>query len=536
MNKPLALALSLALAPGLLIGNAQAATIVPVNMDPAGQGLNDPTPAAPVGGNPGTTVGEQRRIAYQFAADLWGAILESGPPVNVQASFQPLSCTATSGVLGSAGATTVHRDFEGALLPATWYGGALANALFGEDLDPATNEINSRFNANLGSPGCLEASGWYYGLDGNTPSGRINFLDVVMHEIGHGLGFQGFTSLASGAPFLGFPDVYGTNVRDNASGQAWNALSNAGRAAAVVGGQLVWTGANVTDQAPVALGPLVNLIASGTLSANYEYGTAQFGPAATPANFSGNVVLANDGSATPTFSCQASPAGAYAGQVAIVDRGGCAFEIKVRFAQDAGATAVIVANNAAGVIGMAGDASVEATIPSLMVSQADGNAIKGALPGVSVALGEVPGRLAGADAAGRARLYAPAALATGSSFSHYDVSHSPNALMEPAISADLDSNLRLDLTPALYQDEGWPTNTGNAFMGSCDTFVPVLQEGGLVVGANVQAQNNVCLNYSDSKGEYVQCMTDYRNRLQEQGLLERRFSGRIVSCAARTRF
>ena len=50
MNKPLALALSLALAPALLIGNAQAATIVPVNMDPAGQGLNDPTPAAPVGG------------------------------------------------------------------------------------------------------------------------------------------------------------------------------------------------------------------------------------------------------------------------------------------------------------------------------------------------------------------------------------------------------------------------------------------------------------------------------------------------------
>ena len=131
---------------------------------------------------------------------------------------------------------------------------------------------------------------------------------------------------------------------------------------------------------------------------------------------------------------------------------------------------------------------------------------------------------------------APAALATGSSFSHYDVSHSPNALMEPAISADLDSNLRLDLTPALYQDEGWSTNSGNAFMGNCDTFVPVLQEGGLVVGANVQAQNNVCLNYSDSKGEYVQCMTDYRNRLQEQGLLEQRFNGRIVSCAARTRF
>ena len=79
-------------------------------------------------------------------------------------------------------------------------------------------------------------------------------------------------------------------------------------------------------------------------------------------------------------------------------------------------------------------------------------------------------------------------------------------------------------------------STGNAFMGSCDTFVPVLQEGGLVVGANVQAQNNVCLNYSDNKDDYVDCMAQYRNRLQSQGLLEQRFSGRIVSCAARTRF
>lgn len=536
MNKPLALALSLAVASALAIGSAQAATIVPVNMDPAGQGLNDPTPAAPVGGNPGTTVGEQRRIAYQFAADLWGAILESGPTINVQASFVPQSCTATSGVLGSAGTTTVHRDFEGALLPGTWYGAALANALFGADLDAVNNEINSRFNANLGTPGCLENSGWYYGLDGNTPQGRINFLDVVMHEIGHGLGFQGFTSLANGAPFLGFPDVYGSNVRDNASGQPWNALSNAGRAAAAVGGQLVWTGANVTDQAPVALGPLVNLVASGTLSANYEYGTAQFGPPATSANFNGQVVRVNDGSASPSLGCQASPAGAYAGRVALVDRGVCAFEIKARFAQDAGATAVLVANNVAGVINMAADPTVDATIPALMVSLADGTAIKAALPGVAVTLGEVPGRLAGADAAGRARLYAPAALAQGSSFSHYDVSHSPNALMEPSINADLDANLRLDLTPALYQDEGWRTNAGNAFMGSCDTFVPVLQEGGLIVGANVQAQNNVCLNYSSNKGQYQQCMANYRDRLQAQGLLEPRFSGRIVSCAARTRF
>src|SRR5688500_16298276 len=116
MNKTL-----LALALTLASGTAFASTITPVNLDPAGSGLNDPTAAAPIGLNPGTTVGEQRRIAYQFAADLWGAVLNSDIEVRVGASFQPLSCDATGGVLGSAGATQIFRDFEGAPLEETWY-------------------------------------------------------------------------------------------------------------------------------------------------------------------------------------------------------------------------------------------------------------------------------------------------------------------------------------------------------------------------------------------------------------------------------
>lgn len=163
---------------GLLVAaTAHAAVITPLNRDPAGSGLNDPTAAAPVGGNPGTTIGEQRRIAYQFAADLWGAVLQSNVEIRVAASFQPLSCTATAGVLGSAGPWHVFREFDNAPLAGAWYHSALADAFAGEDLaagEPAPDDIdiNSRFNANLGTPGCLQASGWYYGLDGNTPGGR----------------------------------------------------------------------------------------------------------------------------------------------------------------------------------------------------------------------------------------------------------------------------------------------------------------------------------------------------------------------------
>jgi hypothetical protein len=48
------------------------ATIVIQNGDAPGVGFNDTTPAAPAGGNNGTTVGEQRLIAFQAAASIWG--------------------------------------------------------------------------------------------------------------------------------------------------------------------------------------------------------------------------------------------------------------------------------------------------------------------------------------------------------------------------------------------------------------------------------------------------------------------------------
>jgi len=60
-----------ALAATLLAGPLHAATITIVNADGAGEGFNDPTPAAPVGGNPGTTVGAQRLYVFQYAASIW---------------------------------------------------------------------------------------------------------------------------------------------------------------------------------------------------------------------------------------------------------------------------------------------------------------------------------------------------------------------------------------------------------------------------------------------------------------------------------
>ncbi len=127
-----------------------AATITIVNNDGPGEGFNDPTPAAPVGGNAGATVGAQRLIAFQHAANIWGATLTSVVTIEVRANFDPLSCNAGGAVLGSAGPLLVWRDFAGAPLAGHWYHSALANRIFGADLSPAPTdyEIATTFNVN----------------------------------------------------------------------------------------------------------------------------------------------------------------------------------------------------------------------------------------------------------------------------------------------------------------------------------------------------------------------------------------------------
>ena len=66
--KLISLAAILVLSTGLAAMSANAATIIIENNDGPGEGFNDPTPAAPVGGNLGATLGTQRLIAFAHAA------------------------------------------------------------------------------------------------------------------------------------------------------------------------------------------------------------------------------------------------------------------------------------------------------------------------------------------------------------------------------------------------------------------------------------------------------------------------------------
>jgi len=242
---PVLLALALVLTPCTLARLAQAATVTVVNLDGPGEGFNDPTPANPVGGNPGVTIGAQRRIAFQFAADLWGTSLDSPVEVRVGAEFDPLPCDAASAVLGGAGPEGVFRDFVGAPVANTWFPVALANSLAGQDLDPGHDDIGATFNSSLGTT-CAFPGGWYYGLDNLPPDGLTDFVSVLLHEMGHGLGFLTFVNLTTGAKLGGRNDAFMLNLEDHATGKLYPDMTNAERvAASTAAGDLHWVGPHV---------------------------------------------------------------------------------------------------------------------------------------------------------------------------------------------------------------------------------------------------------------------------------------------------
>ena len=108
-----------------------------VGLDDPGTGFDDPTPVEPVGGNLGTTLGEQRIIVLQTALEQWGRLVGNTVPIVALAAFADLPCDAEAGtaVLAGARPTLIFSDFPGAR-PNTWYHSALADEIAGFELRP----------------------------------------------------------------------------------------------------------------------------------------------------------------------------------------------------------------------------------------------------------------------------------------------------------------------------------------------------------------------------------------------------------------
>ncbi|MEM6782771.1 MAG: T9SS type A sorting domain-containing protein [Bacteroidota bacterium] len=130
--------------------------------------------------------------AFVFATTIWGGQVDTPVDVVVDACW---SNQLPLGALGGSAANAFVRDFSGAPQANVFYQVALANALANTDLNGATAEMTTIFS----TPNFFLS--WYFGTDGNTPPGQQDFVTVVLHEIGHGLGFAGSAGISDGSGF-----------------------------------------------------------------------------------------------------------------------------------------------------------------------------------------------------------------------------------------------------------------------------------------------------------------------------------------------
>ena len=218
---------------------AIAATVTVVYVVP-GDGFDSAAAADPASPAPGATLGAQRKASFEAAANFWGLNLTSNVPILVDAQMTPLFCNAGGAVLGSAGAITAVRDHASFPLASTWYHIGLGNKIADVDLAPAISDVGATFNSDIdNNDSCLFGTNWYYDVVPGAPlANTISFFDVVLHEIGHGIGVSTFVNLSAGTKLLGFDDTYMTFLEDHnlSGGTLWPLMSNAQRLSSAIDG------------------------------------------------------------------------------------------------------------------------------------------------------------------------------------------------------------------------------------------------------------------------------------------------------------
>ncbi len=190
---------------------------------------------------------DEARAAFQYAVDIWASLIRSPVTIHVDATFEDRGGWE-DGSINLGGARPGNWwNFAGERL---WVAFALADKIAGRNLRSGEADIIVRFNSN-------DEVGWYFGTDTNTPSGKYDFVSVVLHEIGHGLGISstsrmietGFFSvegaLRSGPSHARFPEVYDEFVV-NGAGTAITEFSDPSTALReqFTGNSLFWNGSN----------------------------------------------------------------------------------------------------------------------------------------------------------------------------------------------------------------------------------------------------------------------------------------------------
>jgi MYXO-CTERM domain-containing protein len=442
-----------------------AATFELVVTDEPGVGFNDMTPATPIGGNMGTTVGEQRRIAFQHALDIWGKALDSPIPIIVSASFGPLECTATNATLGQAGPASMQYELPGQQ-PDILFPEALADRIAGVDITPGMPDIEAEFNGSL--PQCFAGLDWYYGLDAKAPDALADLIMTVLHEVGHGLGFLSTVVEETGELLNpGLVDPFTTKVTDAASGMPWDMMTDAARLTALGTARgLVWNGQYgnsaaatwLTAGAPrIRTMPDVPGLRDALIDANY-------GRLLSAGPVMGMVAL-------PTPPDQCDDVAPMTGLIAVLPQSNCHPLNQLDFAQFAGAVGGILVSDEEPppAIDQSPEdlAIIAPTLPVVGMMKADTDKLLAAT-GVTVELYADMTRRTGTDAMGRVYIFASQPI-TNSSGSHIDPAVRPDAVLEPSQTVNIHHDVTLER--AMLRDIGWATTCGNGMLDAgeqCD--------------------------------------------------------------------
>ena len=139
----------------------------------------------------------EAQAAFQYAVDIWDSLIRSPVPIRIEATFENKGGYEDGSIILGSARPAGRR--ESASL-GVWVALALADKRVGRDLDRGEPDIITSFNSN-------SELGWYFGTDGNTPSRKQDFVSVVLHEIGHGLGFFSSATVYR-EPIEGIPPAY----------------------------------------------------------------------------------------------------------------------------------------------------------------------------------------------------------------------------------------------------------------------------------------------------------------------------------------
>jgi uncharacterized repeat protein (TIGR01451 family) len=314
-----------------------------------------------------------------FAGDAYTGTNAAVPDAN------PMDCNGhgshVSGTAAGLGVTTAGTTFAG---PYDANPGTYSPLRIGPGTAPKASLYALRVFGCAGSTNLtVQAIDW--AMDPNGDTDLSDHLDVINMSLGSSFGsVLNASSIASDNAALA-----GVIVVTSAgnSGDTFFISGSPGAASRAIA-----TAASVDNGVAV---PFVQINAPAGIAGGYLAGAALFGPVLTPSGVPPgpqNVVIAVDpadgAGPSTTDGCSAiTNAAAVAGNIALIDRGTCGFAVKVKNAQNAGAVAVIIADNAPGSppAGMAGvDATI--TIPSVRVTLLDGNAFKANIASLNATL------------------------------------------------------------------------------------------------------------------------------------------------------